>query len=97
MAKAKLETIRKWKQKRRELINSYKDKPCADCKVEYPYYVMQFDHLGDKLFNIAKAVSSNVNLASLIKEIAKCDVVCANCHAARTFLRKRGKSGHTIS
>jgi hypothetical protein len=27
----------------------------------------------------------------ILKEIAKCDVVCANCHAARTWKRLKGR------
>jgi len=92
-----LHRIRKWKQERRTLINSYKEVPCVDCGGQYPYYVMQFDHLGNKLFSIAKAVSRNLSLDSILSEIKKCDVVCANCHAIRTFeRRKRGTSGHSI-
>jgi hypothetical protein len=43
-------------------------------------YVMQFDHLGeDKDRDIAALVASPVSLARLEAEIAKCEVVCANC------------------
>lgn len=37
--------------KKKELEALYreaKDRPCADCGVKYPPWVMQFDHLGDK-------------------------------------------------
>ena len=73
----------------RSLIQAAKGKPCADCQVRYPYYVMQFDHIagrGPKLFDLGKAVSKSPAL--LIKEIDKCEVVCANCHAARTYFRR---------
>jgi len=73
----------------KELIRRTKDQPCADCGVKYPYYVMQFDHVrGIKLFNIADyGQLGAVSLKKLLAEIAKCDVVCANCHAERTFQR----------
>jgi hypothetical protein len=29
---------------RRELVIKAKSQPCADCGVQYPYYVMDFDH-----------------------------------------------------
>ena len=54
-----------------------------------PPYVMQFDHLGeDKDRDIATLTRSPVSLARLMVEIAKCEVVCANCHAERTHERR---------
>lgn len=67
-------------------IRAEKEKPCADCGVSYPYYVMDFDHLGDKEFNVSE-MQNQYGWARLKKEIDKCDVVCANCHRIRTFSR----------
>jgi hypothetical protein len=75
---------------RREAAKAYvkevKSVPCADCGVQYPYYVMEFDHREphEKEFNIAKFVSSH-SIAKLEREIAKCDIVCANCHRERHY------------
>ena len=69
-------------------IRAAKDKPCADCGKKYPFYVMQFDHLEDKLGGISKLMS-NRQIAKARIEIAKCEVVCANCHAERTYQRQR--------
>lgn len=70
----------------KEYIRKVKDVPCADCKIKYPFYVMQFDHIRDKEFNISTAI--NFHTLNKIKlEIAKCEIVCANCHAERTFQR----------
>lgn len=69
-----------------EFVRKEKDKPCADCSILYPYYVMDFDHLGDKEFNISESVKK-YGLSRLKTEIDKCDVVCANCHRIRTFER----------
>jgi hypothetical protein len=63
-------------------------KPCTDCKVEYPYYVMEFDHISDdKTGGICKMARRPVSEAKLRAEIDKCEVVCSNCHAARTWSR----------
>jgi hypothetical protein len=74
----------------KQLLRSAKEVPCTDCKVAYPYYVMQFDHRQGviKRFTIG-AIGSRAaySLATIRKEIAKCDVVCANCHAERTWQR----------
>ena len=75
-------------EKVQEVKRKAKDRPCEDCGVQYPWYVMQFDHTGaDKTFTIGQSV---VGIARLIEEIAKCEVVCANCHAERTHQRKQG-------
>ncbi len=70
-----------------ELMRLAKDKPCADCGIRYPYYVMDFDHReGEKkLSNVTKL--RYMSQATLQREIAKCDVVCANCHRQRTYER----------
>jgi hypothetical protein len=70
------------KRRRRELINSLKARPCSDCKQSYPPYVMDFDHISNKSFNIG----NNIDLSKdkVLKEISKCDLVCANCHRLRT-------------
>lgn len=70
----------------REYVRAKKNVSCADCGLRYPYYVMQFDHLGDKLYSIADLVNVN-NYAKINAEIDKCEVVCANCHAERTHRR----------
>jgi hypothetical protein len=70
----------------RDYVRIKKTKPCHDCGVNYPYYVMQFDHLADKEYNIGTLVNLN-NRGKLETELAKCEVVCANCHAERTHQR----------
>jgi hypothetical protein len=59
--------------------------PCADCGVSYPPYIMQFDHIVDgKRGNVADMARSGFSIENLKAEIAKCELVCANCHAERT-------------
>lgn len=76
----------KYKNNRVDQVRNAKSKPCADCGIEYPYYVMQFDHTKEKLFNISQNIT-RVSMQTLMQEIAKCEVVCANCHAERTYLQ----------
>ena len=59
--------------------------PCTDCGEADPA-VLDFDHAGDKLLCIGGDISSSA-WGSVLEEIAKCDVVCANCHAERTHQR----------
>lgn len=83
--------------KRRNLVSELKTKePCKDCGVDYPAHIMQFDHVrGEKLGNISEMVRTASD-ADLLEEIAKCDIVCANCHAQRTWERqiKGGEQAH---
>jgi hypothetical protein len=77
-----------------------KKRPCADCGGEFPYYVMHLDHRPgvEKFFSIGSAYGSSwtgrdryrrkqITEEILRAEIAKCDVVCANCHHIRTWQR----------
>ena len=76
------------KARLRELIRQTKRQPCADCGVSYPYYVMDFDHVsGEKVMIISKLVNRGAT-ALLMKELEKCEVVCANCHRIRTWQRR---------
>lgn len=69
-------------------IRNYKqEKGCADCGENYPYWVLDFDHISEKEFNIGgwKQVTSNIEKIKI--EMAKCEIVCANCHRDRTHSR----------
>jgi hypothetical protein len=75
----------------RRLVDRLKARPCADCGVRYPPYVMDFDHVsGTKLKEIA-AMTSRWAWHRIVAEIAKCEVVCANCHRERTHRRRLGR------
>jgi hypothetical protein len=63
--------------------------PCTDCGVQYPYYVMDFDHLRDKKYQVALMPGMGYDIPAIKAEIAKCELVCANCHRVRTFTREQ--------
>jgi transposase len=65
-------------------------KRCADCKEDYPYWMLEFDHLPEheKLFTIGGRRARDFTIQQLIEEIAKCDIVCSNCHKNRTYWRQ---------
>ena len=68
------------------LLEYFAAHPCADCGESDPV-VLEFDHLGDKLFDIGTALPCN-NWESILAEMLKCEVVCANCHRRRTKRRQ---------
>lgn len=61
---------------------------CADCGYAEHSAALDFDHRPDeeKCFGIGKA--STRSWASVEAEMAKCDVVCSNCHRVRTYERR---------
>jgi len=65
-----------------EYIN---DKSCIDCG-ETDFRVLDFDHVnGDKKYNVSKMIGGSYLWTTILKEIAKCEVRCANCHRKRTY------------
>ena len=81
--------IRDRRTKVRQYVRDYKlnNSICTDCKISWPPHMLDFDHLSNKKFSISgKGVKDN-SLESVIKEIQKCEIVCANCHRHRTYMR----------
>ena len=77
-------------QKKTQIIAQYKvDCGCTDCGYNSHPSALDFDHLPgtEKSFNIGSNVA-NLTLARIWDEIAKCEVVCRNCHAIRTDSRR---------
>ena len=81
---------------RKELVNWYRnlkhDRPCADCGGVFEPAAMAWDHRPGvlKTANVSDLVERTRSRKRLLAEIAKCDLVCANCHAVRTANRLRG-------
>lgn len=67
------------------LFDFFKQHPCVDCGETDPI-VLEFDHLEDKSFDIGRGFR-NHNWDLVLDEIAKCEVVCVNCHRRRTARR----------
>lgn len=64
---------------------AYKGGRCIDCSDDRPA-VLQFDHRSDKIANVSWFL--NRSWSKAVAEADKCDLVCANCHAIRTFERR---------
>lgn len=74
---------------RKVAVDALKSAPCMDCGIAYPPYVMDFDHRpGEvKMFHVGKMRVNGTRWEKVLAEIAKCDLVCSNCHRARTASR----------
>ena len=87
------ERTAKAQKKRREswltaFTHGLKDGGCADCYCVYPRSVMEFDHVLPKVYNPSRDYGMR-SPRSVLGEVAKCHVVCANCHKLRTGQRRR--------
>ena len=75
------------------LVDEAKLAGCKDCGIT-DVRVLEFDHVperGPKRYGIMGVLASTHRLK---EELAKCDVVCANCHAIRT--RERGQGWRAL-
>jgi len=71
------------KAARVQFIRDYKtDKLCVKCGNPYHHYCLDFHHTEDnKEMGIAKLACDGNSEQRILTEIAKCILVCKNCHA----------------
>ena len=82
-------------QKRQEirdyLANIKNRSGCIDCKNMYPHYMLDFDHVSNNKTNNISFMARWYSVEDIENEIAKCEIVCANCHRERTYKRQHEK------
>lgn len=66
--------------------------PCADCGIRYHPCAMDFHHIDSntKHREVSKMIGLGASQENLRAEIAKCIVLCSNCHRVRHF-KENGK------
>lgn len=77
----KEQRVERWKQ-RKNWIDRYKaDKGCSSCPEKDPV-CLDFHHRNpdEKANTIANLVRNTASESVLLTEIAKCDLLCSNCH-----------------
>jgi len=69
-----------------EMLRELRQVPCADCGGQFQPHQMDFDHRdpATKSFNVMTGRAMLMATPRLMAEVAKCDVVCVNCHRLRT-------------
>jgi hypothetical protein len=76
------------RDKRKWIIRIKENTPCTDCGRYYPHYVMEFDHLPQYEKKFLVSLGCVQRKIDLIKaEMAKCELVCSNCHRVRSHTR----------
>jgi hypothetical protein len=86
--KAHQEYFSRMYTKRAAWLQILKDQPCADCKGEFPPECMDFHHVKKKKFVVSRGIYHK-SVAAIKAEIARCILICANCHRIRTAVDKR--------
>jgi hypothetical protein len=78
---------KEWTRAFEAWAQSLKDGPCLDCSGSFPVVCMHWHHRDPttKTANVGDLVKRG-NKAVVLAEIAKCDLVCANCHSIRTWV-----------
>lgn len=73
-------------QNKTRLLEYLESHQCVDCGEKNPI-VLEFDHITtDKKGNISYLLSTlKCSWKTLLAEIEKCEVRCANCHRIKTF------------
>lgn len=71
----------------REWVASFKDSTCPDCGNDWAPHILDWHHRvpEDKLFAISQFSKFTKDKVIIEAEIAKCDLLCANCHRDREF------------
>lgn len=90
--KAAVKSSRPARKKRLlEFINTLKEASgCVDCGTK-DHRILDFDHVvGSKVISICKARCNGQTEDSILNEIEKCEVRCANCHRIKTYERRCG-------
>jgi hypothetical protein len=79
------------KEKRRGWLADYKaEKGCKSCGLS-DHRVLDFHHNGDKEFTISDFYYHQFSLKKLELEVAKCEILCANCHRIYHFEERVNK------
>jgi len=85
----RLRALKRRTQKRSEyrinILDLLSNSACVICTESDPR-VLEFDHINpkEKRFSISQSVRLGFSWEETLVEIAKCQILCANCHKKRT-------------
>ena len=71
---------------KREFLNKYKlNAGCEICGYKEHPVALHLDHIDPSQKKIKPSQLKKYSKASIMKELSKCRVLCANCHSVETF------------
>jgi hypothetical protein len=83
-------------EKKLYVYDFLREHSCTDCN-ESDMRVLELDHVrGNKVNNVSHMIGATTafNLDEVKAEVAKCEVVCVNCHRVRTRSKKKSLSSN---
>ena len=80
-----------------DLLNRIRMMPCAHCFESFPTSAMEFDHRdGRTKVGSLSRMAGHVKIVALLEELAKCDIVCTNCHRDRSYQHRMPRGSRTV-
>lgn len=76
-----------YRQGKKDFRDALKNVPCADCGGIFPPCCMDFHHRDPKTKKALVSQLVRMKNSLLLEEAAKCDLICANCHRIRTYMK----------
>lgn len=74
-------------ESRKKVLEYLKTHPCVDCG-ETDVRILEFDHVRGTKKKEVMGLIYRYSFKTVLKEIEKCDVRCANCHRRRTSIQQ---------
>lgn len=92
------EVVAQYKKNHRKWLKDHRDrkldilkqgKSCTLCSEDFPE-CLDFHHKDPSTKSFTIASGLNKPLAEIMAEVAKCDILCANCHRRRHAMERDG-------
>ena len=83
-----LDSLKQHRQHVRSVVNRWKEmKGCSACGFKGKHYQLDLDHVdpSTKYGQNHRAYEPNWRMERIKQELAKCVILCANCHREKTF------------
>jgi len=80
-------------------LKKYKEENKCEVCLEDHYSALDFHHVGTKKYLVSKMANDGYSINSIMKEVEKCKLLCANCHRIEHYGNgsKKEKSSNNLS